>query len=960
MSSAAPWSKWFLVLFMLCFLTKDLTAKQPAIPPTQINKLSIEQLLHKIQQTVVSDIKAAQELMTVTETQLKHLGSPKQWAKLHNLRAYSYILTRNFDLALQHSLKAQGFAIRSNNQFEQAEALRLEALVYSLTNLADESLAIFSKSLAIFTQLKSDKVWAVLQGISLYYRTQGNYAKYLEYGQLILNHPLTQTEKKYMGTAEYTVGEGLLKLGEYAQARIHLNASIDALESANIAWVSEAYTSLAELELMEGNIQQALNTVLKARAISIESQYYTAQLKADILSAQIHQAAGDPSLAVFTLEQALLSAREHKDLSGELQALKLISQVYESQNNLAAALAKQRAYSQLSDQVAKNKQHAKAEFYRAQLDYEHKNQQIKQLEEQQKFELLQRQQKQRTSQLKDFVLILTSCLLVFLVYFGIRAHRIRQKMERLANDAEQANQAKSSFLAKMSHEIRTPMNAIIGLSQITLKDTLSKKQRENIAMVHASSQTLLTLLNDILDFSKIEARKLELERAPFMLMDSLNRLLDVCQFSAQEKLLTLNINIDSDVPNALIGDALRLEQVLINLTNNAIKFTEKGDIDINVALESQTENRLCLKFTVRDSGVGISSEQSARLFQPFSQTDNSVTRRYGGTGLGLVICKELVELMQGEISVDSQVGIGSSFSFTAMLKENNQAMPTPTVAPQDFSKLNVLIVDDSMSSRTLLVEMLNDMGIIAHQAQGGVEALEVLKQAIDHHNPFDVVLMDWRMPGLDGFESIRIINQVLDDNLPEFILISSYDKAEALSQSRQTPVADILEKPVKQTQLTASLNRLINVIPATESEDKSFEIIKPMQSIGSQHVDILLAEDNLINQRVIQGFLEDFNISIDNVESGLEAIEAVKKKDYDLILMDVQMPEMDGLCATRVIREELRIQTPIIAMTAHSTKQDSDASLAAGMNVHLTKPVDANVLIAQIAHFMEQADVVKG
>ena len=942
-----------LMLKLVLFITMLLfTTQLSATDNDSLSHRDVAQQLDEIEKLVVSDIAQARKLAkTVAATLAKHPNSSQQ-ATLHNIIAYAHILSREFDPAYKQLVLSRKHALEANDLYALAESKRLEGVLYSLTNLPEESLSLFLEALTLHKQLNSQREWHVLQGISLYYRSQENFAKYLEYGQLLISHPLVNTAPKYLGTAEYTVGEGLVKLGRYDEAKPHLLNSIRVLNSISSAWVSEAYISLAELQLLTDNPQKALETVLVSKVIATENRYFAAQVQADLLKARIYQALGDNNKAIAILDSLLPEATQHKDQAGQQQAHQMLAALYEQKGALKSALFHHKEFKRISDSIALRREKAKSTFHRARLDFEHQEQKIELLKNQKERQAIELEQKQRNSQLRDMVLGLSLLLLILMLYYAVRARKVKRQMQKLAFDAETANKAKSNFLAKMSHEIRTPMNAIIGLSQLTLKGKMTEKQRENVAMVHASSQSLLTLLNDILDFSKIEAQKLELERAEFLLSDSMNRLLDVCSFSAQEKLLNLDIIIDSDVPSAFVGDALRLEQVLINLVNNAIKFTEKGDITIRVSLLAQEEHITHLKFSVSDHGIGIAKEQLGRLFKAFSQSDNSMTRRYGGTGLGLVICKELVELMSGEINVESELGKGSCFSFNVELEKSKQISPVDSsLDTSDLSDLKVLIVDDSMTSRTLLLDMLENINIDAHQAQGGVQALEMLKLAIAKQEPFDVVLMDWRMPGLDGFESIRIINQVISDNLPRFILISSFDKNEAVEQSRETPVADILEKPVKSAQLIASLNKLAR--PAESSRPSKIEPSLSKRP-NSAHLNLLLAEDNLINQRVIRGFLEDLNITIDAVENGLQAVKAVENKNYDIILMDVQMPKMDGLTATKMIRQELDSNIPIIAMTAHSTKQDSEKSFAAGMNMHLTKPVDVKLLTSVVEDLMKE------
>ncbi|WP_435275345.1 response regulator [Psychrobium sp. nBUS_13] len=907
---------------------------------------TIDSRLDELDKLSWTNIPKALALAEDLKNQLSTSPNDHAQARLYNLIGYTSLLNRDYKNAYNHISLAKGYADKSGSLREQAESKRLLASLYVMTNMLHESLPIFLEALALHKEIESDKVFETLQGISLYYRSIGDFDKYLEYGNRLLNHPSAQSENQLRGLAEYTVGEALLKLGKYEQARIHINHTIRILEKVSSTWVSEGYVTLAEIEFATNNLSKALETVKQSKKIAEQDKYYLASLQAELLTADILQALDRQEEAITSLEAAIEQAVYHSDKATEQKANLALAQLYENSDQPQLALNFYKEYKKNTDDLAEKAQETQSSFYNAQLNLEHKEQQITQLEATQALQQLELSQKEKTEQLRDSILALLVIILISLIYYVVHAKRTKNQMKALAQEANLANKAKSNFLAKMSHEIRTPMNAIIGLSQLALNAKLSPKQRENISMVHASSQSLLTLLNDILDFSKIEAKKLELEHADFLVNNSIQRLLNVCSFSADEKQLKLNVRIENDVPTSLTGDALRLEQVLINLVNNAIKFTEQGDINIAVSLVKQHDNINTLKFSVTDEGIGIGEEQLQRLFKAFSQADVSVTRRYGGSGLGLTICKELVELMDGAISVESELGKGSTFSFTVDIATSKTL--TAQLTNADLSNLNnlkILIVDDSKSSRTLLSESLIALGLECAQARSGIEALEQIKDAIDTKSPYDIVLMDWRMPGLDGLETIRIINQVVNEQLPKFILVSSFDKSDAVKLSRHLPIEDVLEKPVKPSQLTISLLTIVNgkqrqVVPMSPSPTS---IIRRDFS----KVKLLIAEDNKINQKVILGFLSDTNATVDIVSNGVEAVEKAKNNDYHIILMDVQMPEMDGLTATKLIRE-FDLNTPIMAMTAHSLPEDIEQSMAAGMNEHLTKPINANLLIETI------------
>lgn len=909
--------------------------------------------LSNIEKHINSDTQLSLSLIEKLTNNSKKILSNQQQAKLKNMSAYIYILSSQYELSYHYVIQARDQALIADDLYELAESKRLEAVIYSLTDLQEESLPLFLEALNIHKKLNSDKIFHTLQGISLYYREVNNFKKYLEYGYLLLKQPITQVNTHAKAVAQYTIGEGYLKLKNYPDAKKYLNLSVVVFDKIKTTFLSEIYVSLAELALLEGQPQQALSILATSKAIADERNYSTDHVKMNLLLAKTHLALTQIKQSKEVLQALLIYTKNNNDLYGERNTHALYVDILIKEKNYQQALFHQQKIADINQNINLKKFQSKSNFYQTKLDLENKELQITQLESEKKLNELQQIQNAKNAQFRDAILGLLLFILVLLTYYATRAKRIKNKMKTLAEDAEHANKAKSSFLAKMSHEIRTPMNAIIGLSQLTLNGILDPKQRDNIAMVHASSQSLLTLLNDILDFSKIEAKKLQLEKIDFQLSTSIQRLLNVCSFSAAEKQLKINIHVDNDVPNALIGDPLRLEQVLINLVNNAIKFTEQGDISINVSLINQIESMNTLKFSISDQGVGISNEQLQRLFLAFNQADTSVTRRYGGSGLGLTICKELVELMHGEISVQSELGKGSCFSFTIKVATGN-VIDKP-LEQHDLKALainRILIVDDSKSSRTLLSESLITIGLDSVQAKSGIEALELIQVAIENNNPFDVVLMDWRMPGLDGLESIRIINQVITKNLPKFILISSFDKSDAIKLSSMLPIADVLEKPIKQSQLINSLVNIMQIKPAQITPVKSTSTTIIHEDFSN--IRLLLAEDNMINQKVVIGFLEDTGVIIELANDGAQAIEKVKNNNYDIILMDVQMPNVDGLSATHTIRNTLKITTPIIAMTAHSLPEDIEKSLAIGMNKHLTKPINANLLINTIKEFIDK------
>ncbi len=890
----------------------------------------IDNLLATAEKHIVDNSSLSRKLLEQVESSLGDQPYPAYRAHLLNLKGHLDILQGDYNSAFEKVSQAKQFAIQAGDKVQQAEAVRRQGIITSLLDLHGEALELLRESLLMHQSIGSKYVVKNLLSIGNVYNNSEEWLDDLiETGESMVAESIKLGDSINEQLGYGFILSGYLKSGKFDQAKVLLDRLLEEFENPHD--VLKYYQ--AETLFRTGQRKEALAKLDELFRSAFMYDYKFQQVAFSALKSEILLALGETDQAKESLGFGLKIAQTLNFGRFQLQALQGLIDLAVAEKDFQAAYQYQKQYAEVQKNAFDTRQSEQLAFNRARLETEEKTQQIAELRFSQEIAL-----QQNRFQLYVIATAVTIATLMLILF--VRTTQQKRKLTELADSLRLATEAKSDFLARMSHEIRTPLNAIIGLTKLTQRSQLDAEQQINLKQIEQSSQTLLSVINDILDFSKIEAGKLTISLSPFELDKLIEQTIDMHALKAREKGIELIQYVARDVPLHLSGDEVRIQQVLNNLLSNALKFTDSGLVSISVN-KKYSEQGVMLEFSVKDSGIGLTEQQIETLFEAFTQADESTTREYGGTGLGLSISQNLVSLMGGEIWVESKPKQGATFYFTVLVEACQQPQGDQVSRAMNVSQLRVLVVDDVLLSRQAIGEALVRIGMSPDLAKDSKQALEQIRSAALKNVPYDALILDWKMDNVDGIELAAIIKQEFAAQLPRIIMLSAFDIDALKVLGQPLGIQDYLQKPVNSSSL---LNCLLNVAQQTQPAmifDKADEQEVPDFS----HAHVLLVEDDELNQKVAKFFLADTKIKVSTAENGAIALELLAKSNsYDLVLMDMQMPVMDGLTATQKIRQELKLDIPIIAMTAHALPSEIEKSFDAGANGHLIKPIQAKQL----------------
>ncbi|WP_372620078.1 tetratricopeptide repeat-containing hybrid sensor histidine kinase/response regulator [Alteromonas stellipolaris] len=892
--------------------------------------VDIDKVLQAADKNVFVNPTLAKKLLTQAERYLADKDLPAYEAHLLNLKSHSYILEGNYKLAYEKATQAKKLATETGNQLQLAEALRRQGIITYFFDLYGESLELLLNSLSIHQSLDTTYIQNTLQAIGNLYAKSNQWADNLiNTGEQLVAESIKRGNTYYEEQGYGFIISGLLAKGKVTQAK----SLIDRVNTNPDEFAPILNFYLAKTHLQLGNYEEALAVTEDIVKHAVAGKHRQRELSGLTLQSEVLLKLERIDEATQTVLRFLSIAQDLDITEYQYEGLKMQANIALLQGQYRDAYQFLLQHSELKQQVFDTRQSEQLAFNRARLETDQKIQKITELE-------LSQQLSEQNSTFQVYIIVTICCVAILLFFMFVITLKQKRELRELALNLQKATDAKSEFLARMSHEIRTPVNAIVGLTKLTQKSVVNEEQKTNLNQIEQSSQTLLGVINDVLDFSKIEAGKLDIESEAFELDKLVEQVIRLHGLNAREKRIELLQYVARDVPLQVSGDALRIEQVLNNLLSNAIKFTDEGMVFVSVN-KKYSEHGVLLEFSVKDTGIGLSTNQIESLFDAFTQADESITRKYGGTGLGLSICKHLVSLMGGEIWVESKLGQGATFLFTVLVEQHNQ-MPQPTTLGNlTLSDLKVLVVDDVMLSRQAIAEALLRININPDLATGGKEALMHLRTAMASNAPYDLIIIDWKMADIDGIELASIINQEFSQGKPNIAMLSAYDIESLKTLGRPVGVEYYLQKPVNSSSLQNCLLRMSTRGKPQMAALESDANVPPDFSKKN----ILLVEDDAINRKVAKLFLADTKAKVSVAENGLIALQMLEQENvFDLVLMDMQMPVMDGLTAAQKIREELKLDVPIVAMTAHAMQTEIEKSFAVGMNAHIVKPVKPEYL----------------